>query len=190
MILSMVNALGTNYIASRTYLMLVATFVMTFSISLGQGTAIQVGQLVGAHEPEEAYKKCFKSLKLSIVLAFVVTSIVVIFKRNIMGIFTSDPAILEISLKVFPLMIILEVGRVFNIVIINSLHAAGDIKFPMFMGIIFIFIVAVLFSYILGIKLGWGLVGIWIANAADEWCRAIAMLLRWKSRKWESKRFV
>ena len=87
MILSMVNALGTNYIASRTYLMLVATFVMTFSISLGQGTAIQVGQLVGAHEPEEAYKKCFKSLKLSIVLAFVVTSIVVIFKRNIMGIF-------------------------------------------------------------------------------------------------------
>ena len=64
MILSMVNALGTNYIASRTYLMLVATFVMTFSISLGQGTASQVGQLVGAHEPEEAYKKCFKSLKL------------------------------------------------------------------------------------------------------------------------------
>ena len=136
MILSMVNALGTSYIASRTYLMLVATFVMTFSISLGQGTAIQVGQLVGAHEPEEAYKKCFKSLKLSIILAFIVTSIVVLFKRNIMGIFTTDPTILEISLKVFPLMIILEVGRVFNIVIINSLHAAGDIKFPMFMGII------------------------------------------------------
>jgi len=190
MILSMVNALGTSYIASRTYLMLVATFVMTFSISLGQGTAIQVGQLVGAHEPDEAYKKCFKSLKLSIILAFIVTSTVVLFKRNIMGIFTTDPVILEISLKVFPLMILLEVGRVFNIVIINSLHAAGDIKFPMFMGIIFIFIVAVLFSYILGIKLEWGLVGIWIANAADEWCRAIAMLLRWKSRKWESKRFV
>ena len=190
MILSMVNALGTNYIASRTYLMLIATFIMTFSISLGQGTAIQVGQLVGAHEPDEAYKRCFNSLKISIVLAFLVTSTIVVFKRNIMGIFTTDPVILEISLKVFPLMVILEVGRVFNIVIINSLHAAGDIKFPMFMGIIFIFIVAVLFSYILGIKLGWGLVGIWIANAADEWCRAIAMLLRWKSRKWESKRFV
>ena len=97
MILSMVNALGTSYIASRTYLMLVATFVMTFSISLGQGTAIQVGQLVGAHEPEEAYKKCFKSLKLSIILAFIVTSIVVLFKRNIMGIFTTDPVILEVG---------------------------------------------------------------------------------------------
>ena len=190
MILAMVNALGTNFIASRTYLMLVATFVMTFSISLGQATAIQVGQLVGAHEPEEAYTKCFKSLKLSIVLAFSVTTIIMLLKNQVMSIFTSDPVILEISLKVFPLMILLEVGRVFNIVIINSLHAAGDIQFPMFMGIIFIFIVAVPFSYILGIKLGWGLVGIWIANAADEWCRAIAMLLRWKSKKWVSKRFV
>lgn len=190
MILAMVNALGTNFIASRTYLMLVATFVMTFSISLGQATAIQVGQLVGAHEPEEAYAKCFKSLKLSIILAFSVTTIIMLLKNQVMSIFTSDPVILEISLKVFPLMILLEVGRVFNIVIINSLHAAGDIQFPMFMGIIFIFIVAVPFSYILGIKLGWGLVGIWIANAADEWCRAIAMLLRWKSKKWVSKRFV
>ena len=107
-----------------------------------------------------------------------------------MNIFTNNIDILDASLKVFPLMILLEVGRVFNIVIINSLHAAGDIKFPMFMGIIFIFIVAVPFSYILGLKLGWGLVGIWIANAADEWCRGVAMLIRWKSKKWQSKSFV
>lgn len=190
MILAMVNALGTNFIASRTYLMLIATFVMTFSISLGHATAIQVGQLVGAHETEEAYDKCFKSLKLSIILAFSVTTIIALFKNQVMSLFTNDAAILEISLKVFPIMIILEVGRVFNIVIINSLHAAGDIQFPMFMGIIFIFIVAVPFSYILGIKLGWGLVGIWIANAADEWFRGIAMYLRWKSKKWVTKSFV
>lgn len=190
MIMAMVNTMGTTMIASRTYLMLIASFVMTFSIALGHGTAIQVGQLVGAKEVDEAYDKCFKSLKLSIILAFSVTVLVWIMKNQIMGIFTQDSVILEASLKVFPLMILLEVGRVFNIVIINSLHAAGDIKFPMFIGIIFIFIVAVPFSYIFGLKLGWGLVGIWIANAADEWFRGIAMLLRWKSKKWQTKSFV
>lgn len=190
MIMAMVNTMGTTLIASRTYLMLIASFVMTFSIALGHGTAIQVGQLVGAKETEEAYKKCFKSLNLSIVLALVVTIIVWLMKNEIMGIFTTNNEILEASLNVFPLMILLEVGRVFNIVIINSLHAAGDIKFPMFMGIIFIFIVAVPFSYLLGVKLGWGLVGIWLANAADEWCRGVAMLIRWKSKKWMTKSFV
>lgn len=190
MIMSMINTMGTTMIASRTYLMLIANFVMTFSIALGHGTAIQVGQLVGAKESEEAYGKCLKSLKLSIVLAFSVTVLAWLFKNQIMGVFTKDRAILEASLKIFPLMIVLEVGRVFNIVIINSLHAAGDIKFPMFMGIIFIFIVAVPFSYIFGVKLGWGLVGIWIANAADEWFRGIAMLIRWRNKKWITKSFV
>lgn len=190
MIMAMINTMGTTMITSRTYLMLIANFIMTFSIALGHATAIQVGQLVGAKEQDEAYRRCFNSLKLSVVLAIVVTSLVVLLREQIMGLFTTNVDILEASLKVFPLMILLEVGRVFNIVIINSLHAAGDIKFPMFMGIIFIFIVAVPFSYIFGIKLGWGLVGIWIANAADEWCRGIAMLLRWKGKKWKSKSFV
>lgn len=190
MIMAMVNKMGPTMITSRTYLMLIANFIMTFSISLGQATAIQVGQLVGAREEDEAYKKCFKSLKISIVLAFVVTSIVTFLRTPIMEIFTKDINILDASLKVFPIMIILEVGRVFNIVIINSLHAAGDIKFPMFMGIIFIFIVAVPFSYILGIKMEWGLVGIWIANAMDEWARGIGMFFRWKSKKWKNKRFI
>ncbi len=189
-IMAMINTMGATMITSRTYLMLIASFIMTFSIALGHATAIQVGQLVGAKEIEEAYDKCFKSLKLSVILAVVVTSTVVLLREPIMGIFTKDINILEASLKVFPLMILLEVGRVYNIVIINSLHAAGDIKFPMFMGIIFIFIVAVPFSYIFGLKLGWGLVGIWIANAADEWCRGIAMYIRWKSRKWQDKSFV
>lgn len=189
-IMSMINTMGTVMITSRTYLMLLANFIMTFSIALGHGTAIQVGQLVGAGETEEAYKKCFRSLYISIFLAFVVTVIVWAMRSQIMKIFTDNQEILEASLKVFPLMIVLEVGRVFNIVIINSLHAAGDIKFPMFMGIIFIFIVAVPFSYIFGLKLGWGLVGIWVANAADEWFRGIAMLLRWKSGKWKDKKFI
>lgn len=107
-----------------------------------------------------------------------------------MKIFTENREIIELSVGIFFWMIVLEVGRVFNIVIINALHAAGDIKFPMVMGILFVYLVAVPFSYIFGIKLGWGLVGIWLANAADEWIRGIAMFFRWKSRKWQDKSFV
>ena len=190
MIVAMVNTMGTTIIASRTYLMLISSFTMTLSIALGQGTAIQVGHLVGAGEIKEVYHKCLKSLKIAFIFAFVTTSLVFLFRKPIMSIFTTNPDILKASLKIFPLMILLEMGRVFNIVIINSLHAAGDIKFPMFMGITCVFLVAVLFSYIFGISLGWGLAGIWIANAMDEWIRGLAMYFRWKSKKWQNKSFV
>ena len=190
MIVAMVNTMGTTIIASRTYLMLISSFTMTLSIALGQGTAIQVGHLVGAGEIKEVYYKCLKSLKIALIFAFVTTSLVFLFRKPIMSIFTTNPDILKASLKIFPLMILLEMGRVFNIVIINSLHAAGDIKFPMFMGITCVFTVAVLFSYLFGISLGWGLAGIWLANAMDEWIRGLAMYFRWKSKKWQNKSFV
>ena len=190
MIVAMVNTMGTTIIASRTYLMLISSFTMTLSIALGQGTAIQVGHLVGAGEIKEVYHKCLKSLKIAFIFAFVTTSLVFLFRKPIMSIFTTNPDILKASLKIFPLMILLEMGRVFNIVIINSLHAAGDIKFPMFMGITCVFTVAVLFSYLFGISLGWGLAGIWLANAMDEWIRGLAMYFRWKSKKWQNKSFV
>ena len=190
MIVAMVNTMGTTIIASRTYLMLISSFTMTLSIALGQGTAIQVGHLVGAGEIKEVYYKCLKSLKIALIFAFVTTSLVFLFRKPIMSIFTTNPDILKASLKIFPLMILLEMGRVFNIVIINSLHAAGDIKFPMFMGITCVFSVAVLFSYLFGISLGWGLAGIWLANAMGEWIRGLAMYFRWKSKKWQNKSFV
>ena len=190
MIVAMVNTMGTTIIASRTYLMLISSFTMTLSIALGQGTAIQIGHLVGAGEIKEVYHKCLKSLKIALIFAFVTTSLVFLFRKPIMSIFTTNPDILKASLKIFPLMILLEMGRVFNIVIINSLHAAGDIKFPMFMGITCVFSVAVLFSYLFGISLGWGLAGIWLANAMDEWIRGLAMYFRWKSKKWQNKSFV
>ncbi len=190
MIVAMVNTMGTTIITARTYLMLISSFIMTLSIALGQGTAIQVGHLVGAGEIKEVYNKCLKSVKIAFIFAFVTTSIVCLLRKPIMNIFTTNLDILEASLKIFPLMILLEMGRVFNIVIINSLHAAGDIKFPMFIGISFVFTIAVLFSYIFGISLGWGLVGIWIANALDEWIRGLAMYFRWKSKKWQNKSFI
>ncbi|MGL5122962.1 MAG: MATE family efflux transporter [Fusobacteriaceae bacterium] len=189
-ILAMVNTMGTATIAARTYLNLIASFMMMFSIALGQGTAIVTGRLIGEKKIEEAYHQCLKSVKLSLGVAFIISISVFIFKSTIMEFFTKDPEIISIGKKVFWTFIIIETGRTFNIIIINSLHAAGDVKFPMFAGIVCMFGVAVTMSWFLGVKLELALIGIWLANSMDEWIRAIVMLKRWKSRKWEKKGFI
>ncbi len=72
-----------------------------------------------------------------------------------------------------------------NIVIINSLRAAGDAKYPVLIGAFLYgvneFTTRLLFAF----HLDMGLVGIWLAIAIDEWTRAIIMFFRWKSRAWE-----
>jgi Na+-driven multidrug efflux pump len=44
-----------------------------------------------------------------------------------------------------------------------------------------------MFSYVLGIHFGLGLLGIWIAQGLDEWFRGILALRRWNNRPWERK---
>lgn len=189
-ILAMVNTMGTIEITARTYLALVSSFIMIFSIALGHGTAIQVGQLVGAGDKDRAYNQCLKSLTLSFIAATIVSTLVYFFRFQIMVLFTEDMDVVKATAKVFPWLIFIETGRTFNIVVINALHAAGDIKFPMAMGCFVMLGVAAPLSWLLGIRMEWALVGVWIANGTDEWIRGFAMLWRWRTKKWMTKGFV
>lgn len=80
---------------------------------------------------------------------------------------------------------VLETGRSLNIVIITSLRAAGDAKYPVIIGSFSMVAMSLPLGYYLVFELNVGLVGVWLAIIVDEWTRAIIMYFRWKSRKWE-----
>ena len=50
--------------------------------------------------------------------------------------------------------------------------------------------ISVFGGYILGIVMGFGLQGIWIAMALDEIVRGIVVLARWINGNWRGKRIV
>lgn len=75
----------------------------------------------------------------------------------------------------------------FNLVVINSLRAVGDANFPMMMALISMWGISVPLSYLLGIHFGLGLIGVWLAFAADEWIRGLSMYIRWRKRKWQRR---
>ncbi len=51
-------------------------------------------------------------------------------------------------------------------------------------------VIAVGLSYVIGIPLGYGLVGMWVGFALDENVRDVILLRRWRSGKWRDKGFV
>jgi putative MATE family efflux protein len=182
--------LGAAALSTRVYSWNIMSFILLFGLAMGQGTQILIGYKVGARDFEGAYRQLIKSLKYSFVITIFVAILVSIFRVQLMSLFTDDPNIIEIGSKILLLCLILEPGRTFNLVVINSLRATGDASFSVKIGVLSMWGIAVPLSYILGIYYGLGLPGIWIAFIVDEWLRGLIMYFRWKSRAWEKKVLV
>ncbi|MGP4041830.1 MATE family efflux transporter [Gracilibacillus sp. D59] len=182
--------MGTIAITTKVYVQNLMMFILLFSIAIGQGTQILIGHMIGAGDIENAYKRCIKSLKIAIVIGTLMAIIFYSFSSTLLGIFTNDDTIIEKGMFLLLVTIVLEPGRAFNLVVINSLRAAGDVKFPVVIGIASMWGVSVTFAWFFGIFLELGLLGVWIAFIADEWLRGILMLGRWRSKVWVKKAFV
>jgi Na+-driven multidrug efflux pump len=101
-----------------------------------------------------------------------------------MALFSHDPEEIKGGAMLLRMSIVLELGRVSNIVVINSLRATGDARYPVQIGAVCMWLLWVPNAWFLGVYLGWGLVGIWIAMTCDEWLRGILMYCRWVKRRW------
>ncbi|TWT02547.1 MATE family efflux transporter [Planomicrobium sp. CPCC 101079] len=176
--------MGTMFVTTRIYAFNIMSFIVLGSMALSQGTQILVARHVGAKEYDDAYKRCLDSLKLAIAVSAVLAIAFSLVSEPLLSLFTNDPAIVQDAKKLIYLAIILEPGRAINMMIITSLRAVGDMKFPLIFGTMSMWGLGVVFSYVLGIHFAYGLVGIWIASIMDEWVRGAIMFYRWRSKAW------
>lgn len=181
---SFIASMGAQSLAIMSYSQTIQSLVILFSLSLGLGTEIVVGRLVGAGDFEGAYRQLLSSLKLCLLLCAGGMAVIAAIAPWLVGQFSHDPAVIKGGALLLRISVILELGRVFNIVVINSLRATGDVKFPLKVAAVCMWLFWVPNSWFLGLHLGWGLVGIWIAMSCDEWLRGVIMYFRWVKRKW------
>ncbi|ASA24671.1 MATE family efflux transporter [Paenibacillus donghaensis] len=180
-----ITYLGAEAMATRQYALNISSYIFLFSVAVSMGTSIIVGHLVGAKRPEEAYKRVFASVKWALLVTVIIDALVIMFRLPLLGLFTTNENIILMGAQVILLSFFLETGRTCNLVIINSLRASGDAKFPVYMGLISMVCMSLPLGYLLVFQLHLGLAGVWIATAVDEWVRAIIMYFRWKSRAWQ-----
>ena len=179
--------LGTEALTTKVYASTISQFVALFAMSIGQASQIIIGRAVGAREIDAAYRQGIKSWRLGLMVALSISVVIYLLAEPIMQLFTPNQEIIALTKKLFMLSILLELGRATNIIVISSLNATGDVRFPFICGIIVMWIVSLPFSYLLGVYIGWGLVGVWIAYIIDEGLRAMLMYRRWHSRVWTTK---
>ena len=181
---SILAVLGTTAISTKIYLSTIFFYVYVIGMSLGMATSLIIGWMTGAGEYDKAYRLNLQNLRIAVLLNAAGSTLICLFGSPLLGLFTENPEILTLARPILLIDIFVEIGRAFNHIEDNSLRGAGDVIFSMAVSIISCWTMSILFSYILGIRLGLGLTGCWIAFMMDELFRGIPFFFRWRSRRW------
>ena len=185
-----INQISNEALAARTYCVNMIMFVYLFCVSSTQGGEILVGHLVGQRRHQAAYVLGNYFFRLSLIITLAGSALLALTGKSILTMFTDNEEIIRMGCWVLVIDLFLEVGRASNIFAVGTLRATGDAIYPVVIGIIYQWSIAVGLGYVLGIPLGYGLLGMWVAFALDENVRGVILMRRWRSKKWTDKGFV
>ncbi|MBQ8812389.1 MAG: MATE family efflux transporter [Bacteroidales bacterium] len=185
-----INMIGNQALATRSYVVNIVMFTYIFALSMAQGGAILIGHLVGMNKIRAAYSIGKRIMRLGAAVSVSLSLLTALFGRHLLGMLTSDTWIISTGASILWIEVILENGRALNFFGVNSLRSAGDIYFPVIVGIIVMWGIQVVGSYIFGISLGWGLIAMWVIFALDENIRGFIFVRRWNSFRWVGRSFA
>lgn len=181
---AMFSALGTAVMSAHVYTQTIIRFAYALSIAIGGATQIKTGYYVGAKQSDVAYKKLFLYWMFATISSVSLVGVLNIFKTPIISLFTQDEKTVPIVATLMIVSFYIEFGRCMNLIFVGGLKGSGDIKFPVVYGIFSMWAIIVGMGWFLGIYCGLGIVGFWLAVGTEETTRGIAMVLRWRSKRW------
>lgn len=180
-----VVSLGTSSLAARVYILNINMICFLFTLAIAQGTQMLVARYIGARQFDRALQRGIKTLKIAMLASGLTSLVIALIGSPILKMFTNNTEIIMIGLPVLWAIVFVEPGRAMNIVLMNSLKSAGDVRFPVIIGVISMWGISVALSYLLGIHVGLGLLGVWLAQGIDEWFRGFFAFRRWLGKPWE-----
>ncbi|MDT7518597.1 MATE family efflux transporter [Rhodoferax sp. TBRC 17660] len=174
--------LGVTALATHSYTLQLLKYVLLTSMAIGWACEIMVGRLVGAGDLRAANGLVRKAVRNGLLASGSLALFAALGAPWLMRAFTKDAAVIEAAQTLLWLSLLLETGRVFNLILNGALRATGDAIYPAVSSVASLVLVLGVGSFWLG-RL-FGLPGIWLAYALDEWIRGLLLLSRWLWRGW------
>lgn len=179
-----VVALGTNAFAAHQ----IAGNVEVFSYMIGYGFAtaatILVGQQIGAGNLAEARKYAKLSTQVTVVFMTLLGAELFFFGDWAASFFTEDPEVISDIGTALKISGVFQPFLAVLMVLTGAFQGANNTKFPMYLTAFGMWAIRTLLVYLLGIQLGWGLAGVWIAIGIDITFRAVVLVIQFRRDKW------
>lgn len=189
-LLSFINPMGASSANAKVYATTLMSFSVVFSNAMAQATQIVTGHLVGAGREEAADRRVMKTLRTALPVAVGIAALNCLLCPITLKIFNCDESTMLLVRQILMVGIVIEIGRTTNLVIIGSMKAAGDVLFPVLIGMAVMWGVGISVGYSAGVLLSLGVAGVFMGTATDECVRGMIAFLRWRKGSWKGKAVV
>ena len=184
---SIVALFGTYQIAANGVAQSIWSLAALAGVSMGPVFITVIGQCMGNKDTQLAEHYLKKLTKITVLLSSAWNLLIFALTPLFMRFYA-----LESDTKQLVVWLVL-IHNLFNSfaypfsgALSNGLRAAGDVKFTMYVSVISTIAVRLLLSWLLGVALQMGVIGIAIAMVSDWVIRAVIFFWRQQSGKWKT----
>ena len=177
-----VAPLGTIAIAANSFAITAESFCYMPGYGIADAATALVGQSVGAGRKELARRFAWITTGLGMAVMGLLAVLMYAFAPQLMGMLTPDGEVIGLGARVLRIEAFAELGYAASIVAYGVCVGAGDTKWPSVMNFTSMWLVRIIPAFFL-VKV-YGLVGFWIAMAAELTFRGAIFLIRIARGKW------
>lgn len=191
LVVSIIALFGTTQIAANGVSNSINQIAIVVVSSINLAIVTVVGQCVGAGDYEQAKKYTKDLMKTSYISTAMLSVLVCAVLPIIHNFYELTDETWELScilIIMHNVMATLLHPTSFNLS--NTLRAAGDVKFTMYVGIASMLVFRLGVAVLCGIILNMGIIGVWIAMGMDWLGRSVAFAIRYRSGKWKEFRVI
>ncbi|MFC4102316.1 MATE family efflux transporter [Paenibacillus xanthanilyticus] len=184
-------SLGTHAIATNAIGGTIAMLYQIPAVALSITLVTVVGQCIGARNIEDARKFIRSFLWLGSWSFVIMTAILLPLFHPLVALFQPPPEIVD---DLFWVLLINAIAQIplwaISFILPAGLRAAGDSRFTSITSMLTMWLFRIVFGYVLGITLGMGIIGVWIAMNCEWGVRGALFLWRYRGSKWYAHKLV
>ncbi|WP_251208559.1 MATE family efflux transporter [Acetatifactor aquisgranensis] len=133
---SLTNSFGEMFIAANVIIMRVDGFAMMPNFSFGTAMTTYAGQNVGARRYDRVGKGAKQGTLIAMGVSAVLTSLILIFGKALMGIFTKTPELVDLSRDMMGILAVGYIAMAVTQSLSGVMRGAGDTVTPMWISIV------------------------------------------------------
>ena len=144
---SLTNSFGEMFIAANVIVMRIDGFVMMPAFSLGTAMTTFAGQNIGAGRMDRVLKGARNGTLAAMGISAVITVLILLFGRGLMGVFTTTPELIDLSFKMMKILAVGYIAMEVTQCLSGIMRGAGDTVTPMWISIFNTIVIRVPLAY-------------------------------------------